>query len=96
MMTLLVIAILIALVLVLVYRKAVPNYQVVAGGLAAAALLVALGRLTSGSGVHPDLKAPPVYERSVGHALGQAAAKAFPNGGELLVISEAGSVRVVE
>jgi hypothetical protein len=28
----------------------------------------------------------PVYERSVGHALGQAAAAALPGGGELLVI----------
>ena len=77
---------LVALIGVLVNRKKIPNYGVVAGGLAGLALVLSLFRLTSGSQVHPDLRAPPVYELSVGHALGKAAVKAFPGGGDLLVI----------
>jgi hypothetical protein len=35
---------------------------------------------------HPELSRTPIYERSVGYALGQAAAQALPDGGELLVV----------
>lgn len=72
--------------LVLAFRRSIPNYPVVAVALAGLAVLLALGRLAGGGGVHPSLREPPVYERSVGHALGQAAVAAFPDGGDLLVI----------
>lgn len=48
-------------------------------------VLLAVGSLVKDQ-THPDLKGAPVYERSVGYALGQAAVNAFPDGGEILVI----------
>ena len=67
------------------FREPLRKQPVVPGVLIVLVVGVALASLLKDT-THPDLKKAPVYERSVGYALGQAVANAFPDGGDVLVI----------
>lgn len=75
----------VATVAVCLCGKKLKYHQPILIGLAVALMVVAFGIIKRDRS-HPDLSQTPIYERSVGYALGQAAAEAFPKGGELLVV----------
>lgn len=66
-------------------KEKLEEYRWVVVAVTVVAVLLA-ARAVFKDNTHPDLLRTPVYERSVGHALGRAAVNAFPDGGKLLVI----------